>query len=220
MGVDFDSCEDCGDYTCDQNIFYLDLEGYGRHKTCSVCVKEHFEELDPRENTDICIEVLEDEVDEAFQTTFYAVRVEDVPDKEWGDSVSNDKILKTTKSASEAKEWCVEDESIRVGFTQPWDVVKEDENLARLAIPPAFGGGGVAAEDFDNDGWVDLLLLGGRGNQLLKNKNGEQLVDITHQAGVDYKRSDGKYGEPRQPIIVDFDAGNYHIASIPPSKKI
>ncbi|MDB4727705.1 CRTAC1 family protein [Saprospiraceae bacterium] len=84
-------------------------------------------------------------------------------------------------------------------------VVKEDENLARLAIPPAFGGGGVAAEDFDNDGWVDLLLLGGRGNQLLKNKNGEQLVDITHQAGVDYKRSDGKYGEPRQPIIVDFD---------------
>lgn len=127
MGVDFDSCEDCGDYTCDQNIFYLDLEGYGRHKTCSVCVKEHFEELDPRENTDICIEVLEDEVDEAFQTTFYAVRVEDVPDKTFGDLVNKDKILKTTKSASEAKEWCEEDESIRVGFTQPWDVVKEDE---------------------------------------------------------------------------------------------
>ncbi|MEM9549047.1 MAG: CRTAC1 family protein [Bacteroidota bacterium] len=84
-------------------------------------------------------------------------------------------------------------------------VVKEDENLARLAIPPAFGGGGVAAEDMNNDGWVDVLLLGGRGNRLFKNDNGKQFVDVTDQAGLDWKRPDGNYGEPRQPILVDFD---------------
>lgn len=84
-------------------------------------------------------------------------------------------------------------------------VIKEDENLARLSIPPAFGGGGVAAEDFDNDGWVDLLLLSGRGNHLLKNEKGEKLVNVTKEAGLDWKRNDGSYGEPRQPIIVDFD---------------
>ena len=84
-------------------------------------------------------------------------------------------------------------------------VVKEDENLARLAIPPAFGGGGVAAEDIDNDGWVDILLLGGRGNRLFKNENGKNFIDITDQAGISWKRPDGNYGEPRQPIILDFD---------------
>lgn len=84
-------------------------------------------------------------------------------------------------------------------------VVKEDENLARLAIPPAFGGGGVAAEDIDNDGWVDILLLSGRGNRLFKNVKGKKFIDITEQAGINWKRTDGNYGEPRQPIILDFD---------------
>jgi len=84
-------------------------------------------------------------------------------------------------------------------------VVKESENLARLAIPPAFGGGGVAAEDIDNDGWADILLLSGQGNRLYKNVGGQKLEDITTQAGIDWQRPDGTYGEPRQPIIVDFD---------------
>ena len=84
-------------------------------------------------------------------------------------------------------------------------VVKEDENLARLAIPPAFGGGGVAAEDMDNDGWVDILLLGGQGNRLFKNDKGKQFIDVTDQAGLNWKRPDGTYGEPRQPILSDFD---------------
>lgn len=84
-------------------------------------------------------------------------------------------------------------------------IVKEDENLARLAIPPAFGGGGVAAEDFDNDGWIDILLLGGRGNRLFKNQKGKKFIDVTDQVGINWKRPDGNYGEPRQPIILDFD---------------
>jgi len=83
--------------------------------------------------------------------------------------------------------------------------VNTDENIARLAIPPAFSGSGVGAEDIDNDGWIDLLLLGGKGNKLFKNLKGEKFVDITKQAGLDWKRADGNYGEPRQPIIVDFD---------------
>ncbi len=84
-------------------------------------------------------------------------------------------------------------------------VVKDDENLARLGIPPAFGGGGVAAEDIDNDGWVDILLLGGRGNQLFKNIGGKSFKNITKSAGISWQRPDGNYGEPRQPIIADFD---------------
>ena len=84
-------------------------------------------------------------------------------------------------------------------------VVKEDENLARLSIPPAFGGSGVATEDIDNDGWIDILLLGGRGNQLFKNDKGKKFINITEKAGINWQRPDGNYGEPRQPIIVDFD---------------
>jgi hypothetical protein len=84
-------------------------------------------------------------------------------------------------------------------------VIKEDENLARLSIPPAFGGSGVATEDIDNDGWVDILLLSGLGNKLLKNKKGKSFKDITKSAGLDWRLDDGTYAEPRQPIIVDFD---------------
>ncbi len=83
--------------------------------------------------------------------------------------------------------------------------VLEKENMARIAIPPAFSGSGVAAEDIDNDGWVDILLLGGKGNKLFKNIKGEKFVDITDQTGLNWQRSDGNYGEPRQPIIVDFN---------------
>ena len=84
-------------------------------------------------------------------------------------------------------------------------VYKKDENVARLAIPPAFGGSGVAAEDINNDGWVDILLLGGAGNKLFINDKGERFIDITTKSGIDWKRKDHSYGEPRQPIIVDFD---------------
>lgn len=84
-------------------------------------------------------------------------------------------------------------------------VVKEEENLARLAVPPAFGGGGVAAEDINNDGFADVLLLSGRGNRLFLNDKGEKFVDITEKANLSWQRTDGNYGEPRQPIILDFD---------------
>lgn len=84
-------------------------------------------------------------------------------------------------------------------------VVKEDENLVRLSIPPAFGGGGVAAEDIDGDGWTDILLLGGEGCALLQNQHGKAFVDKTQRAGINWKREDGTYPEARQPLVVDLD---------------
>lgn len=84
-------------------------------------------------------------------------------------------------------------------------VVKEDENLARLSIPPAFGGGGVAAEDIDGDGWDDLLLLGGAGCKLYQNEKGKAFKDQTQRAGINWQRADGTFPEARQPLVADFN---------------
>ena len=81
-----------------------------------------------------------------------------------------------------------------------------DENVARLAIPPAFGGSGVAAEDIDGDGDQDILILSGLGNALFLNDGHGRFSDDTKQAGLRWVRQlDGLPGEPRQPIIADFD---------------
>ena len=74
-----------------------------------------------------------------------------------------------------------------------------------ITIPPAFGGGGVAAEDIDGDGLVDLLILSGAGNKLYRN-TGKGFKDITVQAGLDWRREADRFpGEPRQPLIADID---------------
>lgn len=81
-----------------------------------------------------------------------------------------------------------------------------DKNVAVLAVPPAFGGSGVAAEDVDGDGLPDVLLLSGLGNRLYRNTGGGRFQDVTVAAGLDWRRKeDGRPGEPRQPIIADFD---------------
>ncbi len=77
--------------------------------------------------------------------------------------------------------------------------------VGQLNIPPAFGGSGVAAEDINNDGHTDILLLSGLGNKLYLNNGKGKFSDITRQAGLDWRRKDGTAGEPRQPIIADFD---------------
>jgi len=79
--------------------------------------------------------------------------------------------------------------------------LKKEAGVGEISIPPAFGGAGIAAEDIDNDGDADLLLLSGTGNKLFENRNG-RFIDITHQAGL---VTDGLPGEPRQPLIADLD---------------
>ncbi len=81
----------------------------------------------------------------------------------------------------------------------------KSENVGQLTIPPAFGGSGVAAEDVNQDGHVDFLILGGLGNKLYLNNGKNRFVDITTEAGLDWRREDGTSGEARQPIIADFD---------------
>lgn len=80
-----------------------------------------------------------------------------------------------------------------------------DQSVALLAIPPAFGGSGAAAEDINGDGFPDLLLLGGLGNRLYLNTGEGTFSDITSSAGIAWARPDGTPGETRQPIIADFD---------------
>jgi len=78
-------------------------------------------------------------------------------------------------------------------------------NTARLAVPPAFGGSGIAAEDIDNDGDIDVLILSGAGNALYLNDGKGSFTDVTESAGLHWTRPDGTAGETRQPIIADFD---------------
>jgi hypothetical protein len=88
-------------------------------------------------------------------------------------------------------------------FIRGYTVV--ENNAVRLAVPPAFGGSGAAAEDIDNDGDTDVLLLGGAGNALYLNDGKGKFADVTEAAGIAWKRADGTYGEARQPIVADFD---------------
>ena len=81
--------------------------------------------------------------------------------------------------------------------------VKETETV--LAVPPAFGGSGIAAEDVNGDGFVDVLVLSGSGNALYLGDGKGHFTDVTESAGLNWKRTDGRPGEPRQPIIADFD---------------
>jgi hypothetical protein len=74
-----------------------------------------------------------------------------------------------------------------------------------LTVPPAFQGSGIATEDFDNDGWPDVLLLSGLGNRLYRNNGDGTFTDVTARAGIDWRRPDGTPGEPRQAIVADFD---------------
>jgi len=83
----------------------------------------------------------------------------------------------------------------------------DSENAIKLAIPPAFGGSGVACEDINNDGFVDVLLLSGFGNKLFLNSKEGRFTDISEISNINNTWSDSQhsFGEPRQPIIADFN---------------
>ncbi|MEE2674618.1 MAG: CRTAC1 family protein [Myxococcota bacterium] len=75
----------------------------------------------------------------------------------------------------------------------------------QLKTPPTFSGGGVAAEDVDDDGDIDLLFVGGGGNALYLNDGSGHFTDVTSEASLDVERPDGSNAEPRSPIFADFD---------------
>lgn len=84
--------------------------------------------------------------------------------------------------------------------------LNKEKGVGIITIPPAFGGSGVAAEDINNDGFVDFLILSGVGNKLYLNDKGKSFKDITDESGLNWLRpSDNTFGEPRQPIIADLD---------------
>ncbi len=84
--------------------------------------------------------------------------------------------------------------------------LRKDESTGIVTIPPAFGGSGVATEDINNDGLVDIFILGGRGNTLYLNQGDGKFSDVTEKMGLNWLRpEDGHPGESRQPIIADIN---------------
>ncbi|MGB1197746.1 MAG: CRTAC1 family protein [Thalassotalea sp.] len=84
--------------------------------------------------------------------------------------------------------------------------IKKDSTTGIITIPPAFGGSGVAVEDINADGFMDVLLLGGRGNKLFINQKNGTFVDKTIEFGLSWIRSEDNHaGEVRQPLIADIN---------------
>ena len=84
--------------------------------------------------------------------------------------------------------------------------LNKDDTTGIITIPPAFGGAGIAAQDINNDGLSDVLILSGLGNKLYLNQGDGTFFDITQTAGLNWTRaSDHQPAEPRQPLIADLD---------------
>ena len=65
---------------------------------------------------------------------------------------------------------------------------------------------GVAAADYDNDGWTDLLVLGVKHNILYHNRGDGTFEDVTAQAGL--ARPDPEYGTLWSVAAAFFDYDN------------
>ena len=84
--------------------------------------------------------------------------------------------------------------------------IRTSETTGIITIPPAFGGSGVGAEDINNNGLIDILLLGGRGVALYINQGDGKFKEQSDDMGLSWERSsDDMPGEMRQPIIADLD---------------
>lgn len=70
---------------------------------------------------------------------------------------------------------------------------------------PIFSGSGVTADDLNGDGLDDILLVGGFGNGVFINEGDGTFRDVSEEVGMTFIGEDKKPGEPRQPVIADFD---------------
>lgn len=137
------------------------------------------------------------------------------------DSVPSDQIVSKISSSSYGSTFTIEgfknsNETAGINFehkSSDWlnrlirsYTTSLEEGAIKLSIPPAFGGSGVACEDINNDGFIDILLLGGFGNKLFVNQKDGTFNDVTSISHLNsWNDSLKSYGETRQPIIADFD---------------
>ncbi|MBW3671091.1 MAG: CRTAC1 family protein [Acidobacteria bacterium] len=70
---------------------------------------------------------------------------------------------------------------------------------------PVFSGSGVAADDLNGDGLDDIVIVGGFGNGVFVNSGDGTFRDMSDETSLTFVGDDRKPGEPRQPIIADFD---------------
>ncbi|MDH3628987.1 MAG: CRTAC1 family protein [Acidobacteriota bacterium] len=77
-------------------------------------------------------------------------------------------------------------------------------DVTKMAGLSASGYGmGVAAGDYDNDGWVDLYVTRFGSNSLLRNVGDGTFVDVTERSGTD----DVRWSVPA--VFLDFDADGF-----------
>ncbi len=83
--------------------------------------------------------------------------------------------------------------------------LKKSKNVGTLNIPPAFGGSGIAAGDLNQDGITDVLILSGSGNSIFWGIGKGKFKKAENMGILNIKRNKASFGEPRQPIIADFN---------------
>lgn len=79
--------------------------------------------------------------------------------------------------------------------------IESIKNIVAIVNP----GAGIAAEDINNDGFIDLLLASGGGNKLLINDGQGRFEDRSDALNIRAQRSNIRTNEPKQPAIVDLD---------------
>jgi hypothetical protein len=60
--------------------------------------------------------------------------------------------------------------------------VSEELGFSKLLFHPAPSNGVLVAEDFNNDGWIDLFIS----SRLFLNNNGKHFTDVTEQTGISF----------------------------------
>ncbi len=86
------------------------------------------------------------------------------------------------------------------------NTIQQSSDINILSWEYLFNGGGLAAADFDNDGWTDLLFTGNQvGNKLYRNKGKLQFEDLSDQAGINVVNQDGKPSWHTGVTVVDIN---------------
>ncbi len=72
----------------------------------------------------------------------------------------------------------------------------------QVALPGVYSGGATFA-DYDNDGWLDLIVVNWGADNLFHNEGGKRFTDVTRQAGI------ADYGNSKSASWGDFDRDGF-----------